>query len=172
MNEPDGYIAVPLNALRELVAASATFRDVVGSSDVTAAKEHVYLQLSDDELEEGRDVGDPRLKYPRPRALVATMRDFSSMRHGPGEWRPEMSWLLSFEFPVPTEFRNSRNDQCIWFTTQVGKILQEMEAAADADTQGIYLPMVAIRVETDPMPCDADEHIEEFWGAEYRIHSN
>lgn len=162
---PTGYLAVPFAALRATVAASATFQEVVGAADAAEAKLSIYLQLGDDELEPNRAPEDPKLKHPRPRAVVATANDWVRDRKGAAEWQPASSLWLSFEFPIPAEYAGVHNDEALWFLNQVGAILAEMEAARDADTEGLYLPFHRLAFLDDPMPGDDDLHVENFWGA-------
>jgi len=168
---PEGFLAVPITALVATIAASARFRTIVGASSAALAETKIEIQLADDEAEEGHPEDAPKLKFPRPRAIVSTVEDFTHERGGPGEWQTKQALRVSFEFIVPEQYRTTRREQYVWFTSQIGVILAEMQTARDADTDGSYLPFDRIECVQDPMPGIDDLSIEEYWGVEYSFFS-
>jgi len=167
-----GILAVPIVALQSLVASSATFQALVGASGATAASEHVYLQLADDEEEPETDNFNKKLKAGRPRAIVATSNNWDMPRQGPGEWTQSGTYLLSFELLIPPEYMDTHNNQCVWFLNQIGGILVDMRNNRDAGLTSQYLPITGMRYIDDPMPCDEDPHIEFFWGVTFEVSFN
>ena len=164
--EAEGYLAVPVLALRKTIAASARFQQIVGSASAEAALEHTHEQLFDDEEQEGTDLDDKKLAHPRPRAIVFTTESWMRERRGPGEWNVECSLAAGFELIVPAEYDSDHDSRSRWFLNQMGVILAEMETARDADTAGDYLPFHRINLITDPMPCYEPVNIERYWGCE------
>lgn len=166
------FLAITPAALRATVAASARFQALVGAAgDSAVAALRCHLQLVDDSLEDGHPDDDPKLKDPRPRAWINTVEDFTLERQGPGEWQPKQTLQVNFELVIPEQYRATRNDQYLWFVSQIGTIIDQMIAARDADTAGTYLPFDRIECVTDPMPCLDDLNSEDFWGATYAFFS-
>lgn len=167
---PTGYLAVPPAALRATLAASATWQSLCQCpGDAASAALSIALQFMLDDVEDEQPVDKPKLKFPRPRAVIVTNEDFMRERRGAGEWHPQGTLNLSIELVVPDQYQGDQNEEFIWVASQIGGILSEMETLRDGDTAGTYLPFDRIAIVQDPMPGADDLHVEAFWGSEFQF---
>lgn len=111
-------ILKPLYKLRELVAASATFRSVVGAANATDALESIYIAES---------------APTTPCAIVWCGDDFTRSRVCPGEYQLTASLELSLLFPV-ADIGDEQDDRDARFLEQIGNIVADCDALAGQGT--------------------------------------
>ncbi len=141
LSTPYGSTALSLPRLRmcELIAASPTFRTVVGAGDSTSALAHIHSPYSDDhyQLDESGiplrdDNGLVILANPRPRAIV-NHNTHSRTILGTAFGATKGSLIVTFEFPPDPAAGGDLNQELASFEEQLGKILDEMESRARSD---------------------------------------
>lgn len=154
--EATGILALPLVQLKRLIAASATFQQLVGASDEFAAFERIKIAPSDDR----RDEETRQLLTPRPRAVV-TGRGFKRRRTGSATWSATGMLEFWLEVPVPADQLDSLEDEVLGMHNTMGAVLLEMEVLSGqtrTDGQGTYLNMIEHEVEDlapDPITDDS-----------------
>src|SRR5262245_62958990 len=134
--DSDSALAVSANALRNLVASSATFQAVTGAASEAAAKAFVHIDWAEDRL-----TGGTR-QDPFPRAVIE-QKDHAQSWPGRSNRKYEGSLHLSFEFNVPgmALFASDGGtpgdnfDEAIFFRNKLGKIEKEMGVNAPTAPQ-------------------------------------
>lgn len=159
----------PALLLRRLVAASATFQEVVGAQSASQARRFVFLGEASDINELGS------------RAIVNWV-GYSRRKIGTGTWETNGGELyLSFEFDdaaiVPylgSEDLDGIHDEITAFTAVVSQIISEMEAVASLD-QGdgsatTHLNMIGLTTELEPQKLDAtQENGKQIYAVAFRV---
>jgi len=137
-------LALPRIRLMELVAASATFRTVVGAADSTEAMTHILSPYANDELQDAVDefavpildtAGNPVrvLTEPMPRCIINHVPNFTRRKYGTAFGGSNGALLMYFEFLPSAEIADDRNLQLAHFEDLIGLIMQELEARQDTD---------------------------------------
>lgn len=129
--EATDSLSLCLENLRRTVAASATFRAVVGAADEAAARLRVHKF-------EAKDDGS----QPMPRAVVGYADAQEADGEAVGVLIRSGPLYVAFEFPTPEAYLDDRSDGCTDFTNKLGAILREMAEAAAADPSS-YLPVAS-----------------------------
>lgn len=150
-----------MDALAWLVANCPTFQAVVSARTAEEAYEHVYWPEAND-----FDPSDPNRIDARPRAIITHTGSRTEERRGPGHWRNEGTYDLSFEFLIPEPYEGNRRDEQRWFDNQWGNILTELkERSGLADSQGRQLFNAhSFMLSGGPGPVAEDEDTEYFYG--------
>lgn len=159
-------VAKPQQYLANLVAASATFRTVVGAANATEALKSIHWPEASDRLDD-----DGRMEHPRPRAIIQAGPDHALQRKGPGHWWDRGCLLLTFEFLIPPPQRTNIKDALFWFENQYGAILDEMMDAVDLQN-GTYLHAHTFELESGPdyPDPDTDPDGDAVYGVSYLAH--
>jgi hypothetical protein len=164
----DNLLHGPLQGLVELLAASATFRDLVGATGDTeselsaSAAMHIHeaaIQLADSLSDDERNSA---IINARPCAVVDLGEDFQAQRvaTGGGFYPSSGSLVLQIEANVPAA--STDHDDCRrWFGELVGNILSDM--LSKANTQD-YLTIASIANMTGPWRSDEldAQHLGDF----------
>lgn len=154
---PASHTAIAADALRNLVASSQTFRDLMtefhGTADTElAAKDHVYFGESTDDV----DKLTGKMTDPRPRGIVEWATE-SQHNESTSNFRASGSLALTLEFPLPDaaafealggELGNPI-DENMWFANMYGAVLLEMRENLYT-AQHKYLQAVDIDLEFVP----------------------
>lgn len=150
---PSAPISLNMAGLAALVAASATFRTVVGAASAAAALASIHY---------------PELDL---RGANPDTRPWALIRPGPDYYRGRMmesrgSLLLSCEFPVDSDYQASEADAFLEFTNNLGQIIEDMLTLANTSAGSThYLNVVSIEYDAPPGRCDKDDFPEvDFYG--------
>lgn len=162
-----GSLSLSLEHLRATIAASATFRAVVGATDADDALRFIHKFRADDR--------DPT--QGRPRCVV----DYGGAQEGDGsESFSEVfrtgPMLVYFEFPTDARHADDRRDAGTDFTNKIGAIQTEMQDAR-LSRPNLYLNIVrwvllGIDREDETVGrIDAgQEAVSDFWWADFEVH--
>lgn len=162
--------------LATLIASTATFQSVTGTSTVPAAKNKVGLHEALDEDDETA----PQILYPR--AIIADGGIIERMRVGTGTWMGSGSMFLSFEFEAPTD-KTTTKAQRAWFLEKTSAIMREAEVIADSratptgyTTSHLHIRKYKrtagpsyIQVSEREQPPDTDNPLRVLWAIEVEI---
>ena len=155
-----GLVSIPLDALRRLIASSATFRTVTGAADATAAIEFIHVINASDEVTE---TDDCTIVDPRSRAIIIHLSE-ERTNSGQGEWLGEGTIGIAFEFLRSDIYKPTKDDDLASakdkdddamteFTNNLGAIKSEMETnSGGSDGTNGYLNMVGMALDDGPWP--------------------
>ncbi len=155
---PEGSLSLPMEHLRTLVAASATFQAWTNTASAADAKDHIYLTIAEVDATE-------RLANMRPFALIALAEeaDFESVGGGANDTFIDRG-SLTLIFEANVEPADNAGDVGLLFANQVGKTIDEMLALAGSSG---YLCVQ--RIEKFLGPARAKHDIEDGEGDFYQI---
>lgn len=117
-----GALLSQFGSLANLVAASTTFRTVVGAANATAALTSIHYPQVDESAT-------------WPRAVITTGENYTSRKAGVGSWRRSGGLVLTLEFEVPAD-QVGVKAELLWFVTRVDAIIAEMETLAGTGIVG------------------------------------
>jgi len=126
----------------DLVAASPTFRVVVGADDSTEAMASIHSPFSDDRMIDKLDEhGDPVIEHGYPKKVRQHPMPRCTINHNDRErHKLGSAWgggdgdlIVSFEFLPDPAAEGDKNLELLAFEEQVGKILDEMEERSGHD---------------------------------------
>lgn len=150
-----GILSAPLDALADLVAASATFQTWVGAANAAAAKPRVYRSARD---------GSGGSGYTRPFALAVLPAEFGVMLTHGSFASGAMDVL--FEADIASGDLDSHEDAGYEFANKIGAIIDEMMAASYG---GGYLFVRKIEQVAPPARAENIEQ-SDYYQAWYRVH--
>lgn len=175
---PSGVLSLPLQYLKNLIAASSTFQTVCGVEDAAAAAACVLLFWADEkiaeaELEAIANDETPETHERMPRAVVRHLPGLEHQRSSTTGWVSTGPLHLMFEFPAHTDHDTAGADRQagIDFQNQIGAILSEMRTLVTTDPgAGPYLAVTGFDLvtlgEIDPDDCGG----VHAWLAEFIVH--
>lgn len=155
-----GNFAVPMEALRNSVAASSTFQTITGAANEAAAKDYVYIFEADDRNDQEDE--------PIPRAVV-----------GYESWSMESlareisaTAYVLFQFTISTDYKDNQQDAAITMANNCDAILEEMIVKGRAGGTYLYITSVELvgmaQIKAmDGNPVNADHNWEGEFLLEY-----
>jgi hypothetical protein len=106
-----------LDRVQRLLAASATFQDLVGAADADEALLSVHCPEATDE-----DV--------RPYAIVGPAPDWRTRKVGTAMWASEGEAQITIEASVPEAHSESTKDELVYFKNRADGIVTDMQVLA------------------------------------------
>lgn len=122
---PSGPFSVPMHALAELVAASATFQLMVAAANAAEALDHVHYPEADTRVDP--ETGRP--KHERPYAIVSRGTQWGATKVAIETYQYAGDLQLTFERNV-ADGAEDGPDALLDFQNKIGAILNEMLAKA------------------------------------------
>lgn len=159
-----GLFGNALEALKRIVAASPTFRAVVGAGSENDAMQFIHAPEARDRA--GED-------DPMPRAIVGISM-FETNNTGSATWNNFGALDLSFEFVPPGNLQNSADDCYTWFVNQISGILSDMRErsghANEVLATGTYLNVIGLQLVDGPAQGIEDEEGGKlFYGVSFTV---
>jgi hypothetical protein len=155
---PTGRLALPLQYLKNLVAGSTTFQELVGAANAAAAKGKIYLGTV---LEDDSNLS--------PRCQLRLDNGDIAERVGTTSWRGagpiEMLFILAHPEGV-----EDPNDAYTTILNQLGAIIAEMFALATTDPgAGPYLNITGITRSYIGQWDQTFDGTDQYWDGEFSV---
>lgn len=159
---PTGALGLPLKHLRATIAASASFRTLVGAGDAAAALPSIAIAAADD-VECFEDGTQNANFVAKPRAIIRWPDQADIAQFAQSTW----SWgdgrlMIAFEFPENPSCKGNFQDGYMNFCNQLGAVLAEMYALANS---GGYLAAKRYLIGPIGQAMSEENNGEEFWCA-------
>ncbi len=146
---PGGILTGPVDALRDLVSASATFQGWVGAVDQPTAKDRVYVQARS---------SDGALAYVAPFALISIPPGAIHWRIETGLYNEGPLDLMFFDL-IPTTYADNPTNVFNWFGGKVESMLADFDATLGTGAMG-RLFVTDMEMTTPPQRSDYSESPE------------
>ena len=139
-----GCVSLTLDAFRNTLAASATFKELMDATTAAEAKAVTWwIETDDDHVESQAAL---------PRAVVAfSPGQYESNVQGTQTWGTNSPVELLIEVETPAEYRDDLQNGNMWWLNKIGAIIDEVKVLAG--TGGTYSD---IRSMTLDMACRGD----------------
>lgn len=170
---PTGPLSVPLQLLRELVAASPSWRVWVGAADAASALERVHL-VGPPPPELGGEYDVEELRDLRPMAVVDLWTPPDQFGGEPwlAERNATFAYLhggkltLDFVADVPAELAADFAQAKLWYLNKIGAVLAEMRDLAGT---GDYLSLRRLSLYAGPVRTDTEKVATQgdFWRSQF-----
>ncbi len=146
MIEPTGYLSLPMENLRQVVAHCPSWQSWCRAArDAAAAGQSIYL-CAPPAPDDNKAFGKDELRLLRPMAVVLWRPGFRSERKALALYRNTGSLGLQIEADVPEQVADDERDSEIDFLNKLGAVIADMAIGVD---QGLgYLVPMSIAVES------------------------
>jgi hypothetical protein len=120
-----GCVSLTLDKFRDTLAASATFKELMGATTAAEAKAVTWWLETDDQYEESQSV--------TPRSVVGfSMGMFEGEKQTQSSWGVNSPLELLLEVDTPAEYTNDLQNGLMWWTNKIGALIDEVKVLANS----------------------------------------
>ena len=166
---PTGLFTGSIAGVIEMIAASETFRGLVGAASAEEAKaSRIHWPVANDRRDD-----DDQMLCPRPRAIVNPANRRTWDQGGTRSWADNGNCFVSFEFLPSPECLGNREDEMAEFLERTEKIVREVADLAGLDLpdgSATYLNVQRFNLVNGPGECERQNNNDElYYGVTFEL---